>query len=548
LLSGYGGRFLFCLRRKKMAYTPYLGPKNQREIAHEDQVPNSAGGYAFEVDSYKQLDRFLVLGTLAGTYYIKPRDLTQQNLDVIKQLIASDGQYVVKRVVEISDSGRSSSNDPALLVLALCASAEEDSTRRFALNSLPKVARIGTHLFTFAEYVQQFRGWGRALRTAVGKWYTDQPIDKLTYQMLKYRQRNGWSHADLLRLSHPKPPTAEHDFIFAWATGSELTGNHPRSELFAAYQEAQTADKGYLVRLIMEHNLTREMIPTDYLNDPDVQYALLQKMPATALIRNLGNMSKSGLLVDTAWDVVNEVVDKLTETEWLRKSRIHPVALFNAYKTYGSGRGFRGSGSWEPVPNVIDALEDAFYKSFDFVEPTGKRHMLALDVSGSMTWAGPAGLVDTDFRQAAALMAMVTYRTEPSTKITAFSASDTWRHAAMRDVTLTRKMTLNEVTRTIDQVPAGGTDCAAPIVYALKNGLMFDVFVVYTDSETWAGNIHPHEALEQYRRKTGIDAKLVVVGMAANPFSIANPNDAGMLDVVGFDTNTPKAISEFVRL
>ena len=72
-----------------------------------------------------------------------------------------------------------------------------------------------------------------------------------------------------------------------------------------------------------------------------------------------------------------------------------------------------------------------------------------------------------------------------------------------------------------------------------------DVFVVYTDSETWHGEIHPVQALRQYRERTGIPAKLIVVGMVSNGFSIADPDDAGMLDVVGFDTSVPQLMSQF---
>jgi 60 kDa SS-A/Ro ribonucleoprotein len=61
----------------------------------------------------------------------------------------------------------------------------------------------------------------------------------------------------------------------------------------------------------------------------------------------------------------------------------------------------------------------------------------------------------------------------------------------------------------------------------------------------WSSPGDPSQALEQYRQKTGIAAKLVVVGMVSNGFSIADPNDAGMLDVVGFDTATSQVISEF---
>jgi len=74
-----------------------------------------------------------------------------------------------------------------------------------------------------------------------------------------------------------------------------------------------------------------------------------------------------------------------------------------------------------------------------------------------------------------------------------------------------------------------------------------DAFVVYTDSETWAGKIHPAQALREYRQRTGIPAKLVVVGMVSNGFSIADPTDGGMLDVVGFDAAAPALIADFIR-
>jgi len=43
------------------------------------------------------------------------------------------------------------------------------------------------------------------------------------------------------------------------------------------------------------------------------------------------------------------------------------------------------------------------------------------------------------------------------------------------------------------------------------------------------------------------DAKAVVVGMTSNGFTVADPTDRGMLDVLGFDTNVPAVISDFVR-
>ncbi len=59
--------------------------------------------------------------------------------------------------------------------------------------------------------------------------------------------------------------------------------------------------------------------------------------------------------------------------------------------------------------------------------------------------------------------------------------------------------------------------------------------------------VHPVQALRAYRQKTGIGAKLVVIGMVSNGFTIADPNDSGMLDVVGFDTATPSIIADFAN-
>lgn len=61
------------------------------------------------------------------------------------------------------------------------------------------------------------------------------------------------------------------------------------------------------------------------------------------------------------------------------------------------------------------------------------------------------------------------------------------------------------------------------------------------------GKVHPSEALKSYRSWSDRrDAKLIVCGMCATEFSIADPEDPGMLDIAGFDPASPRIISEFV--
>jgi 60 kDa SS-A/Ro ribonucleoprotein len=92
----------------------------------------------------------------------------------------------------------------------------------------------------------------------------------------------------------------------------------------------------------------------------------------------------------------------------------------------------------------------------------------------------------------------------------------------------------------------GATDCALPMLYATAREMKVDAFIVFTDSETWAGTVQPAQALRAYREESGIAAKLIVVGMTSTRFTIADPNDAGMLDIAGFDANTPSVISDFI--
>ncbi|HEX2781743.1 MAG TPA: TROVE domain-containing protein, partial [Gemmatimonadaceae bacterium] len=524
-------------------------------IPGTSQVPNSAGGFTWAVDTWARLDRFLILGSEGGTFYVGERKLTTENATAVAECLAEDGVRVVKRVVEISGSGRAAKNDPALFVLAMAASSADEATRRAALDALPLVARTGTHLFHWLQFVKAFRGWGRGVRSAVGRWYTAKSPRDLAYQILKYQARDGWAHRDALRLAHPKAPSYEHQVLFRYATrgweaieGSNAlrTDIGGRIESVQAIRGMKPADAARVIRI---YDLTREMVPTELLTSPVVWEALLERMPLGALVRNLGVMSKVALLTPGS-DAAREVIARCGGAENIAKSRLHPLALLAAIKTYSQGQGMKGSGKWTPVPQVIDALDGAFYLSFGNVAPTGKRVMLALDVSGSMM-QGVHGMPYLSCREAAAAMALVTAAVEPDHRIVGFTAGNypsmhPGYNVGLSTLKISPRQRLDDAVQSITNIPFGGTDCALPMVEALNHRWAVDVFVVYTDNETWAGNIHPAQALREYRERMGIAAKLVVVAMASNGFSIADPNDAGMLDVVGFDAATPNVISDFI--
>ena len=380
------------------------------------------------MDDWTRLARFLVLGAEGGTYYVREQTLTRENAEAVVRCLGSDGLRVVREIVAVSQSGRAPKNDPALFALALCAAVGDEATRREALAALPLVARTGTHLFHFTAFVDGMRGWGRGLRQAVAHWYNAQDAAVLAYQTVKYQQRDGWSHRDLLRLSHPVPATEQHRTLYHWATqGWPGVGDAPHPDaalrlVWASERAKRAGSAGEIVSLIRENDLPREAVPTQWLNDPSVWEALLARMPMTALIRNLATLTRVGLLPPGS-DATAQVTAQLGDAVRLKKARVHPMAVLAALKIYAQGHGERGGNSWVPVAPVVDALDGAFYAAFGNVEATGRRWLLALDVSGSMNGSSIAGIPGLTPRLGSAAMALVTAATETQHQIVAFSAA-----------------------------------------------------------------------------------------------------------------------------
>lgn len=507
-------------------------------IPGENQVENSAGGYVYQIDCWQRLDRFLILGSEGGTYYVDQRELTVQNIQCVQDSLDTDAIRCIDQIVMISEAGRAPKNEPAILALALACGHKD--AKSYAYTAVPRVCRIPTHLFHFVAYCQKLRGWGRGLRHAVARWYNDSPIDRLAYHVVKYQQRDGWSHKDVLRQAHVKPIDEEHRLLLGYCAGkvSPLQGGLP--SILPIMRDTYLANRRdmEISAFITDYKLTHEMIPTQFKTSPEVWDALLPHMPMTAMVRNLGVMTKVGLL-QRGSDSAAHVVRELQNEDRLKASRLHPLAILVALKIYAQGKGMRGSNTWDPVPSIIDALDEAFYLSFGNVEKTGKRLVIACDVSHSM--GSLISGMPISSREAVAALAMLAVKVEgvDSSYVVAFDKT-------LSPLAISPKQRLDDVIRMMRIWDGSSTDCALPMIQAREAKLSADAFIVLTDNETWHGDIHPIQALRRYRETIGIKAKLAVVGMTATDFSIADPNDSGCLDVVGFDTATPTIVSNFI--
>ena len=511
---------------------------------------NAEGGTGtFPVDDPTRLNRFLILGAEGGSFYTEERELTLANAAAVARLIgAGYGPWIVAQVVAVSTAGRAAKQNPGLFVLAMTARLGDLETRRAAYAAVAQCCRIPTHLFTFIGYVEAIgatSGWGRGLRRCVSEWYNRGDAARLGHTVTKYRAREGWSHRDALRLAHVTPASPAHGLVLRYCAKGwdavqdpELRSDPAAADayaLLAAVEEARGAEVPRLLELIAAHRLAREHLPTTALSSVPVWRALLEApMPMTAMLRNLAKMTAIGLLVPLG-DATKMVCARLYDKEALRKARVHPFSVLLALYTYKRGAGILGSLTWTPVPQIVAALDKAFHLSFGSVVPSGRRFVVAIDVSGSMGWSGVLGSPCITPRVAAAALALQLLRTEPEATPVAFAQG-------IVPLGIHARMSLAEAISAMEGLPFGCTYCDRPIQWAHETGVEADVFVVITDNET-LGN--PAKALRAYRSATGIPARLAVLAMTSGGFTIADPADAGMMDMAGFDASGPEILRQF---
>lgn len=517
-------------------------------IPNRKQVKNNAGGYTFKLGCFARLKRFLILGSDAPTYYQNTKELTVENASAVMECWSEDALLTMHTIKDISDNNRAPKHSPLIFALALGTTHEEQKVRRVVYDNGYRILRTASHLFEFLHMCQALgRGYGRGMKRLIANWYGTKSTDKLAYQMIKYRMRNGFTHKRAIELCHKGAGDDPYRIeLYRWVKGKEFRSVNLPVLIKVHLMAMRDTPIDQLTQLIKRYKLPWEAIPTEALRTPEIWQAMIPHMGLTALIRNLGNMTACGALHKFNYP---ELTTRLVSHSELKKARIHPFNILQALTVYKSGCGVKGDKTWQPLTYVINALDHAFYKSFDFVEPTGKNILLALDVSGSMTSSIMGSPLSC--REASVALALITMATEKNTHVVGFTSENQLRwgsDTALTSLNISPRQRLDDAVENISKLPFGATDCALPMTYALENKLDVDAFIVYTDNETYAGSIHPCQALTEYRKKMRKpSAKLIVVGMTSTGFSIADPQDRGMLDIVGFDSACPTLISDFIK-
>jgi 60 kDa SS-A/Ro ribonucleoprotein len=529
-----------------------MTPQN-RPLAGRGQVRNAAGGYVFAQDLWTRVEDFLILGTAGGTYYASAAELTMTNTEVLDRAIAADGPRLVALVTEISTAqpARAPKPRPCLFALASAAAKGDPATVQAVKAAFARVVRTTDHLAMFFGYWKNLAGKpapgksgtspviGRAMRTAFASWFAADDVHELAFRAVKARQRatpggEAMALRDIIRIAHPAGRSPEHAVLIGWLAGriSDADARVVLADVddFLAAQAVSTPAE--TVRIIRDRRVPWEFLPSEQLAAPAVWDELIGTVGLTALIRNLARMTRIGAIAPLA-AATDRVVARLTDGSALARARVHPMDLYLALGVYRGGS--------EPVPAIVDALEQAYELSFGNVVASGRRLLVAVDSSGSMTGRRVManGTVLGSAYEVANTVAATLARVEGA-GVHVIDV-DTSVHASR----VSPRASLREIAGW--HPSGGGTDLSLPFAWALRKRLPVDGVVVLTDSETWAGRQHPVQALAAYRRAVNPAARVVVVSLTPAGYSIADHADPGVLAVAGLDAALPKVIAAFLR-
>lgn len=564
--------------------------------------------YSIETSKSILFNRFILSGLTVGTNVnlAASHELQLEGLIQFAQVKFFSGRaniqafseelpVFISRIHQFASESRIHKKEPALVFLALAMDSKMVSNmdiRRAASEALIDIIRTLSDLYNLAAILSILgKTTGSIYRRTLGKSVLKdgQNPSGLMYSALKYRQRYGWNLRDLLRVAHPQP---KHFEAFFQHTKPEVADTITKFILMRTLspQEDQILRdnfpfyNGYMLlnkdlnleeveakvwkNIITDNKLCREMLPTELLNRRETWEALLPGIPGLALLRNLSQMTRCGLFDDKQY--VDSACEKILQAAE-DHSKVHPMHFILGSYAYSKGISVSGTRDFTPNKVILRCLEQATANSFASMKPTGKRVMHGIDMSASMFWesARVGGRITNPLSgEVAILMSLINARTEPydNVDILGFGLGgiygsrqvvnmdkDSPEYDLVKNYNLTDiKKQLNMKAGLMDNVKAfqkmmgGGTNLGAVIRYAFEKNIHVDAFVFWTDNDL-NSDVPPKVILEKYRKKVNPNAKLITVALAGNARTIADPEDYNMLDLVGFDAQTPALIHDFIN-
>ena len=414
---------------------------------------NEAGAKAFAHTPKQALAQYAVTGCLNGNFYADAETQLQRVLELAS---AAGPEFTAKVAVYSRERGHMK-DMPALLCAALSVLDAEKLKAVF-----PRVCDDGKMVRNFVQILRSGAVGRKSLGTVPKRLVQQWLASRSDEQLFRATVGQSPSLADLVKMVHPRPESAERKAFYGWLLGRE----HDAAALpgcvraFEAYKRGETKD----VPEVPFQMLTA-------LNLGQAEWtAIARRAPWQMTRMNLNTFARHGVFSDRG--VTKKVAERLRDAVSIRKARVFPYQLMVAHTQADPS-----------VPGEVrEALQDAMEVALENVPEIDGRVVVCPDVSGSMqspvTGHRKGSTTAVRCIDVAALMAAALVRKNRGAEVLPFSDDVVPVQLNPRDSVLTN-------SKVLAGLPSGGTNCSAPLRELNRRNAEADLVVVVSDNQSW---------------------------------------------------------------
>lgn len=509
---------------------------NANDSVQSDVVLNYEGRQTFTRSLRERVLQALTIGRIGDSFYARKRELDQEAQEVLVEARKSDVEFLARAIVYGREKGLL--KDSPIFGLAVLSGGGANAKPLFE-TIFRRVIKTPDDLRKFVSLcmsrtVPGVKTLGGFRRAVVKGWM--ETISE--YHTLKYGSAasKGFTLRDIASLTHPLTKDAATAERLEWILRGKkaLGANRELNPLIRAAEALKLVDDEAVQISLVRKGLPAEfVIPAVAKMTQGLWSELFQNAPILNLLRNLATFTRHEVFKDE--NKVDRAVERLTDAETIKHSKILPFRFFDAWKNYVEVEGYD--------TRVADALRIALNLSFINMPTLGNRTVvLGSDVSGSMMHKvspkGQTRFVDIAGIFTGALLRQIEGRAIPLP----FQQDVILGHGlSSRDDVL---VTAEKISR----LGGGGTALGSPIQYLLDRKIRADVFVGITDNEDWAYG-HGFETRgsfltlwREYRVKVNPEAQAFVVQIAGYKHAVAPLEEPGVHFIYGWSEDVVKYI------
>ena len=414
---------------------------------------NEARAPAYKLTPKHQLAQYAATGCLNSTFYASADEQLTKVLELCEQV---DAQFIARAALYARQRGHMK-DVPALLCAVL---AKKDA--RLLAGVFPRVVDSGKMLRNFVQIVRSGAAGRKSLGTApkrmVREWL--EARDESAVFAASVGQQP--SLADVIKMSHPRPSTKTREALYGYLVGRD----HDPRMLPLVVQQFEAFKAGEALEV---PDVPFQMLTALPLSDADWR-TIARRAPWQMTRMNLNTFARHKVFDEPGLPEL--IAARLRDPELIKKARVFPYQLMAAYASADGG-----------VPAVVrEALQDAMEAAtLNVPKVEGKVYVLP-DISGSMhspvTGYRKGSTTSVRCIDVAALVAATILRKNAEAEVIPFESKAVEVRLNPRDSVMTN-------AEKLARLPAGGTNCSAPLRLLNKRGARGDLVVYVSDQESW---------------------------------------------------------------